>query len=314
MGTHDRTGIHRCRSRTLVRRCSDQNAWPYRGGRRDDAERAFRRLLDRHFAGGPGPVASSVVDSADDLQVAFDASDLAADLALEYFESGVSATPKADGTPVTEADRAVERLIRGTLSAARPEDALLGEELGQLGESDRVWIIDPVDGTSFFSRRDPNWRVHIALEVAGSTEIAVVAAPALRRCWWATRGGGSFESSWPRGETESKRLEVSTTSMLAGARLDALDDESRARLPPSVALVPASPLALVDLVRGEVDAFLAECCHIWDHAPWILLVEEAGGRFTDRTGGHAGDRGGGLYSNANLHGQLLAALQYPARP
>ena len=171
------------------------------------------------------------MDSADDLQLAFDTSDLAADLALAYFESGVSATLKADGTPVTEADRAVERLFRETLSAARPEDALLGEELGQLGESDRVWIIDPIDGTSFFSRRDPNWRVHIALEVAGSTEIAVVTAPALRRCWWATRGGGSFESSWPREEAESKRLEVSTTSTLADARLDALDDDVQSPSP-----------------------------------------------------------------------------------
>jgi histidinol-phosphatase len=250
---------------------------------------------------------------ADDLQLAFDMSDRAADLALGYFESGVSATLKADGSPVTEADHAVERLFRETLSAARPEDALLGEELGELGESDRVWIIDPIDGTSFFSRRDPNWRVHIALEIAGSTEVAVVTAPALRRCWWATRGGGAFESSWPRAESEAKRLAVSTTSTFADARLEALDDASRARLPPSGPPVPATPLALVELVRGEIDAFLAECCHIWDHAPWILLVEEAGGRFTDRTGGHAGDQGGGLYSNANLHGQLLAALHYPAR-
>jgi len=267
----------------------------------------------RRSAVVPAVTPSSLVDRADDLQLAFDTSDLAADLALGYFESGVSATLKVDGTPVTEADRAVERLFRETLSAARPDDALLGEELGQLGESDRVWIIDPVDGTAYFSRRDPNWRVHVALEVAGTTEIAVVTAPALRRCWWATRGGGSFESSWPRAETESKRLEVSATAMLADARLDAADDASRARLPPSSTHPPASPLPLVELVRGEIDAFLAECCHIWDHAPWILLVEEAGGRFTDRTGGHAGDHGGGLYSNANLHTQLLAALQYPTR-
>ncbi|MGQ5263880.1 inositol monophosphatase family protein [Micromonospora sp. ZYX-F-536] len=253
------------------------------------------------------------MDSAADLQLAFDTSDLAADLALAYFESGVSATLKADGTPVTEADRAVERLLRETLSAARPEDALLGEEFGHHGQSDRVWIIDPVDGTSFFSRGDPNWRVHIALEVAGSTELAVVTAPALRRCWWATRGGGSFESSWPREEAEPKRLEVSATSMLAEARFDALDNASRSSLPPS-ARPPASPLPLVELVRGEIDAFLVERYHIWDHAPWILLVEEAGGRFTDRTGGRAGDQGGGLYSNANLHSQLLTALQYPARP
>jgi histidinol-phosphatase len=252
------------------------------------------------------------VDAAADLQLAFAASDLAADLALAHFDSGVSARLKADGTLVTEADRAVERLLRETLSAARPDDALLGEELGRLGESDRVWIIDPVDGTSFFSRRDPNWRIHLALEVAGSTEIAVVTAPALRRCWWATRGGGSFESSWPREEAESNRLAVSTTSTLADARLEAVDDVSRSRLPPGAGRPPASPLPLVELVRGEIDAFLVEGFHVWDHAPWILLVEEAGGRFTDRTGGHAGDRGGGLYSNADLHRQLLAALHYPA--
>ncbi len=254
------------------------------------------------------------MDSVDDLQLAFEASDRAAHLALAYFESGVAATLKADGTPVTEADRESERLIRATLSAARPGDALLGEEFGRLGDSDRVWIIDPIDGTTYFSRRDPNWRVHIALEVAGNIEIAVVAAPALRRCWWATRGGGSFESSWPRVVAESKRLAVSTTSRMADARLDALDATSRARLPPSGPQPSTTPLALVELVRGEVDAFLAECCHVWDHAPWILLVEEAGGRFTDRTGGHAGDQGGGLYSNAGLHDELLAALHYPTRP
>ncbi|MET0426226.1 MAG: inositol monophosphatase family protein, partial [Actinoplanes sp.] len=108
------------------------------------------------------------MDSTDDLPLAFDASDRAAGLALSYFDAAVSAVLKADGTPVTEADRAVERLVRETLSSARPDDALLGEELGRLGESERVWIIDPVDGTTFFSRHDPNWRVHLALEIAGS--------------------------------------------------------------------------------------------------------------------------------------------------
>jgi fructose-1,6-bisphosphatase/inositol monophosphatase family enzyme len=253
------------------------------------------------------------MDSVDDLQLAFDASKLAAEVALAHFASGVSATLKADGTPVTEADHAVERLLRETLSGARPEDAFLGEELGRLGTSDRVWILDPIDGTGFFSRGDPNWRIHIALEVRGTTEVAVVTSPALRRCWWATRGGGSFESSWPRVERDTRRLEVSRTSTLAGAVLAALDDESRARLPPSAARAAATPLPLVELVRGEIDAFLAECCHVWDHAPWVLIVEEAGGRFTDRTGGRAGDQGGGLYSNAGLHSQLLASLHYPAR-
>ena len=251
--------------------------------------------------------------SADDLQLAFDTADLAADLALAHFEAGVPATLKADGTPVTEADRAVERLLRETLEQARPDDAFLGEELGRQGHSDRVWILDPIDGTGFFSRGDPNWRIHIALEVRGVIEVAVVTSPALELCWWATRGGGSFESSWPREQQKTHRLEVTTTSTLDEAVVDALDDESRARYPPNAKRAPGSPLPLVELVRGEIDAFLAECCHLWDHAPWILLVEEAGGRFTDRTGGHAGDQGGGLYSNTNLHAQLLASLDYPTR-
>jgi len=254
------------------------------------------------------------MNHADDLQLAYDASDLAAELALAHFGAGVSATMKADGTPVTEADRAVERLLRETLSKARPEDAFLGEELGRLGESDRVWILDPIDGTGFFSRGDPNWRIHVALEVQGITQVAVVTTTALRRCWWATRGGGSFESSWPREESKTRRLTVSTTSTLADAVLDALDDESRARLPSAATRAPASPLPLVELVRGEIDAFLAERYFKWDHAPWVLLVEEAGGRFTDRTGGRASDQGGGLYSNAILHGQLLDSLHYPTYP
>ena len=249
----------------------------------------------------------------DDLELALRAVDLAAELALAHFEAGVSATLKVDGTPVTEADRAVELLLRDTLSEARPFDAFLGEELGHLGASDRVWILDPIDGTGFFTRGDPNWRIHVALEVRGSTEVAVVASPALQRCWWATRGGGSFEASWPRGGSRTRRLQVSTTSRLADAVLDALDNESRNRLPPSAARPPASPLPLVELVRGEIDAFLVERYHKWDHAPWVLIVEEAGGRFTDPTGGHASDQGGGLYSNAVLHSQLLASLDYPSR-
>jgi histidinol-phosphatase len=248
-----------------------------------------------------------------DLDLALWCSDAAAELALTYFDVGVEASTKADGTPVTEADRAVEHLLRQMLDSEVPGDALLGEEFGRLGDSERLWILDPVDGTFFFSRSDPNWRVHVALEVAGNTEVAVVTAPALGCQWWATRGGGAFESSWPR-DGNAKRLRVSRTASLAGALLDALDSESRGRLPLEATLAPPSPLALVELVRGEIDGFLAECCHVWDHAPWILLVQEAGGRFTDRAGGRRGDQGGGLYSNANVHTQLLRRIGYSGHP
>ncbi len=241
----------------------------------------------------------------DDLELAFRTSDLAATLALEYFEAGVSVSMKADGSPVTEADRGVERLLRETLSAARPGDAFLGEEFGESGESERVWILDPIDGTSSFTRGEPNWRVQVALQVNGRTELAVVTSPALGLCWWATRGGGAFESAWPR--SEARRLEVSTTAAVADAVLDAVGNDPR--LP--TARPPASPLPLIELVRGEIDAFLVERYSTWDHTPWILLVEEAGGRFTNPVGTNAGDQNGGLYSNANLHPELLAMLNYP---
>jgi histidinol-phosphatase len=251
----------------------------------------------------------------DDLQHALGAGSLAADLALTYFRAGVPVTLKDDGSPVTEADRAVERVLRESLASACPGDSFLGEELGRIGESDRVWVLDPIDGTGLFSRGDPNWRIHVCLHVHGVPQVAVVISPALGACWWATRGGGAFESSWPRTPARTRALAVSTTSVLAEAALEALDDESRARLP-RVATTqrPVGPLPLVELVRGEIDAFLAERYFIWDHAPWILLVEEAGGRFTDRSGGRAGDQGGGLYSNAALHDRLLAELGYPTRP
>jgi histidinol-phosphatase len=173
-----------------------------------------------------------------------------------------------------------------------------------------MWIIDPIDGTSFFSRQDPNWRVQLALDVEGQTEIAVVTAPALARRWWATRGGGSFTSRWPDG-ADLRRLQVSRRSDVAHARLQAIAGPSAAHLPAGAGSTPMSPLPLVELVDGQIDAFLAERYYLWDHAPWILIVQEAGGRFTTRLGNSRGDEGGGLYSKAALHPVLLATLGYP---
>ena len=93
-----------------------------------------------------------------DLRIALESSDCAAELALAHFQAGVDAVVKADGSPVTEADRAVERLLHERLTWACPNDAFLGEELGALGTAERVWILDPIDGTSCFVRRDPHWR------------------------------------------------------------------------------------------------------------------------------------------------------------
>lgn len=249
------------------------------------------------------------MNAESDLQLAFEVADRAAELALTLFGTGVTAAAKADGTPVTEADLAVEALLRELLTAARPGDALLGEEHGLDGQAERVWILDPIDGTGFFSNGDPNWRIHVALEVGGTTELAVVTSPALGLRWWASRGSGAFECDWPAA-ADPRRLAVSTTTVAKHAALDAIGSPGRDALPHGFR-PPASPLPLIDLVRGQVDGFLAERYYKWDHAPWILLVQEAGGRFTDPTGGCDGGKGGGFYSNAALHDELVQVLGYP---
>ncbi len=258
------------------------------------------------------PLTSVVVDDSDDLAVALQCSDLAGRLAFRFFSTGVQATIKDDGSPVTEADFAVEELMRSELGRLAPSDAWLGEESGGAGESERVWILDPIDGTSFFSRGSPHWRVHVTLTIQRRLEVAVVTAPALGRQWWASRGHGAFESSWPRAGI-AQPMAVTRTAVIAEAVLGADVEPARTLLQGFARVTLPSTTGwcegLMHLVRGEIDGFLSEGHKVWDHAPWILLVEESGGRFTKRAPGEV--HGGGLYSNALLHDELLEAIGYP---
>jgi len=166
-------------------------------------------------------------------------SDRASESALTHFEAGAAAMLKADGTRVTEADRAVEQLLQAALTEATPDDRVLGEELGQVGHSERVWILDPIDGASFFARGDPNWRIHIALQHSLSIEVAVVTAPVLGPRWWATRGGGAFKQSRPGAAARPTPLAVTNTLDVAEAVVDAFPEGCA--LPPPGGCV-ASPV------------------------------------------------------------------------
>ncbi len=239
-----------------------------------------------------------------------DIADEASDMAMQFFRDGTSVVLKADQSPVTEADLAVEDLVRRRITELFPGDALIGEEFGESGAFSRTWIVDPIDGTSFFAKSDPNWRIHLALRIEDRIELAVVAAPALGVRWWAERGRGAFEADWPTGRSRPTRLRVSSTRDLGGCRIACFPESARSRLPSGCGGAPPSPLPLVELVRGEIDGFVAEGFHLWDHAPWILLVQEAGGRFTDCEGSSVGERGGGVYSNDRLHADLVTSLGY----
>ena len=243
---------------------------------------------------------------ATDLDVAHSLADRAAVVAMTFFQSeDLVVETKDDSSPVTAADREVELLLRQCLADLRPDDAVLGEELGSSGSSARTWVLDPIDGTSFFAEGSPDWRIQMALVEDGELELALVDMPALGVRWWATRGGGTFERA---ADGSVRRLAVSTTSSLAGAVVTAYPDAVGARLPLEADVRSWRRLSLPEVIRGEIEAFYVDCCQVWDHAPWVLLVEEAGGRFTDHEGGRSPAKRGGLYSNAALHDALLAAI------
>jgi len=112
-----------------------------------------------------------------DLQLAIRLADEASAVALEIFATGVETRRKADGTVVTEAGLAVERMLCAALALARPDDAVLGEEFGAAGDATRRWILDPIDGTKNFVAGRSDWGVHIALEARGEVIVGVVTLP-----------------------------------------------------------------------------------------------------------------------------------------
>jgi histidinol-phosphatase len=243
----------------------------------------------------------------DDLSLALALTDAADALTLPAFDRGSAAVAKADGTPVTEADRAVERMLRDRLTVERPADAILGEELGEVGEGQRRWVLDPLDGTEWFARGIPLWGTLIALEDADGPLVAVISAPPIRRRWWAARGEGAYR--------DGVRIHVSAVATVAeafvahanlylGYEIDADPLLRAARLSGGF----ESFLALTLCAEGAVDAAFAPRGFLWDLLPAQLLVEEAGGRFTDLDGRRTARGRGAVAANPQLHQELLSAL------
>jgi histidinol-phosphatase len=132
-------------------------------------------------------------DYTDDLRLAHVLADDADALTTNRFKAlDLHVMSKPDLTPVTDADHAVEEAIRRTLSRVRSRDAVTGEEHGTTGNSQRRWIVDPIDGTKNFVRGLPVWATLIALAVDDEVVLGVVSAPQLQRRWWASAGNGAW--------------------------------------------------------------------------------------------------------------------------
>jgi histidinol-phosphatase len=242
-----------------------------------------------------------------DLELAFHLADAADAISLPRFRSETLVVEtKPDLTPVTEADRGVESELRRLLAEERPADAVLGEEEGTAGSGDRRWILDPIDGTRNYSRGIPVWATLIALEVDAVVQLAVVSAPALAQRWWANRGSGAFANG--------KRINVSGISTIEHSVLSfAIENEL-----PAVARRAwhvrgfgdfwAYMLVAEGGVDGVVDVLgVSE----WDLAAMQVIVEEAGGRFSDIHGVSRIDGKSSVASNGLIHDELIAALAEP---
>lgn len=258
-----------------------------------------------------------MTDYTDDLRLAHVIADDADALSLSRFKAlDLHVMTKPDLTPVSDADTAVEEGIRRTLSRVRSRDAVLGEEHGLTGHSQRQWIVDPIDGTKNFVRGVPVWATLIALAVDGEVVLGVVSAPALQRRWWASVGNGAWTG---RSLLKATRCQVSDVRRLDDASLSyssLTGWEKRGRLDDWLALMRrcwrnrayGDFWSYMLLAEGAVDLVAEPELAVHDMAALDIVVREAGGRFTSLAGSDGPWGGNAVASNGHLHESALAFL------
>ncbi|WP_237236800.1 histidinol-phosphatase [Rothia nasimurium] len=253
----------------------------------------------------------------DDLRLAHIMADAVDRLTLAKFTShDFAVDTKPDLTPVTDADREAEQLIRSQLSRVRTRDSVLGEEFGETGSSPRQWVIDPIDGTKNFVRGVPVWATLIALLDHGKPVVGVVSAPALQRRWWAAEGTGAYTG---RSLAKATRISVSSVAQLEDASfsyssltgwrdlglrdnfIDLTDTVWRTR-------AYGDFWSYMMVAEGVVDAAAEPELGLYDMAALVPIVTEAGGRFTSLAGADGPHGGNALATNGHLHEAALSYL------
>jgi histidinol-phosphatase len=247
-----------------------------------------------------------------DLALALSLADAADALTMQHFRTQFEVRTKSDRTPVSEVDEAVERMIRERLASERPGDGIVGEEYGTTGAGARRWIVDPIDATKNYIRGIPIFATLIALEENGTLIAGVVSAPALQRRWWASRGEGAF--------CNLERIRVSSVAMIEDAHLGYDDLAGFARTDLEQQFINASLRfgrtrgfgdfwSHMLVAEGAIDVAIEPEVALWDLAALQVIVEEAGGRFTNLRGETRADGGSAVSTNGVLHDSVLEAFR-----
>lgn len=252
---------------------------------------------------------------SEELQFALDVCRKAGKIAMEYFDQDIAVEEKSDGTPVTAADKQCERLIRQLIAEKFPEDLLLGEEEGGSDaplKEGRRWIIDPIDGTYNYARAVPIFSTLLALEKNGEIILGVVYNPALDEMFWAEKGLGAFKNGKQIKVSEISELKDSQFNFGAPNRIrkfglwdgftEIVERTARQR-------GFGDYIAFAHVFEGKAEAHLEVGLKAWDLAPMKIIVEEAGGQFSDLSGGKSVYTGSCLVTNGLVHSQFLGILK-----
>ncbi len=240
-------------------------------------------------------------------------------ITLRYFQSGVAIDRKGDESPVTVADRETEAYLRAAITARYPDHAILGEEEGASGSADASyrWILDPIDGTKSFIRGVPLYGVMIGLLRNNEPIVGVVNIPALGEIVYAARGLGCYWNGRPcrvstvRSLAESLVVGTTALSYEQYGKGDAFN-----RLMQRVGLFRTwgDCYGYVLVATGRAEIALDPAMNIWDAAPLLPILQEAGGSYTDWKGNPTIDGGEGLGCNGYLLDEVLALFQQQDRP
>ncbi len=252
------------------------------------------------------------------LETARRAVEAASRASLVHFRGALDIEWKEDRSPVTVADKASETAILATIRERFPDHAILTEESGALGSHEACrWIVDPLDGTRGFSRGGRFWGPMVAFEEDGEIVAGAIALPAGGETFWAARGHGAYMNG--------ERLQVSDVAEWGEATLS-VGELRRLLAPPwrdgvtRLATTAASTRCYGDLagcamvLTGRAEAWIEAGVKSWDLAPLKILVEEAGGRYTDLDGGSRVETGHALVTNGRLHAHALEALLASREP
>ena len=260
---------------------------------------------------------SSAVGHSQELGAALEAARAAGDVIRAFYQRNVRVEVKADKTPVTEADVRAEEAIRDLLTRRFPSYGFYGEETGKSDmNAESVWLVDPIDGTKSFVRECPFFSTQIALMRGGRFVLGVSSAPAYGELAWAERGGGAW--------LDGKRIEVSKVA----TREAAIVSTGNLKTLAASAAWPrfGSLIGGINrirgygdfvhyhlLARGALDVVIESDVNILDIAALTVIVDEAGGRFTDLRGAPVDlATTTVLATNGPLHEPILETLRFGA--